>query len=134
MASIAKLSIRGVRAFSPNDDEQVIGFCFPLTIIVGANGCGTYSLYYDGHKVRYIPDFYQLAHNYNVQLILYTKQYNTQVRPRLLNPSSMRLRDHYPLETNLDKVLFMTQGQWGNLVSREVLNYDLPISKVQVWL
>ena len=34
MASIAKLSIRGVRAFSPNDDEQVIGFCFPLTIIV----------------------------------------------------------------------------------------------------
>lgn len=48
MASIAKLSIRGVRAFSPNDDEQVIGFCFPLTIIVGANGCGTYSLYYEG--------------------------------------------------------------------------------------
>lgn len=40
MASIAKLSIRGVRSFSPNDDEQVIGFCFPLTIIVGANGCG----------------------------------------------------------------------------------------------
>lgn len=40
MASISKLSIRGVRSFSPNDDEQVIGFCFPLTIIVGANGCG----------------------------------------------------------------------------------------------
>lgn len=40
MASIAKLSVRGVRSFSPNDDEQVIGFCFPLTIIVGANGCG----------------------------------------------------------------------------------------------
>mmetsp|Transcript_32482 Transcript_32482/g.56581 ORF Transcript_32482/g.56581 Transcript_32482/m.56581 type:complete len:1402 (+) Transcript_32482:134-4339(+) len=40
MASIAKLSIRGVRSFSPNDDEQVIAFCFPLTIIVGANGCG----------------------------------------------------------------------------------------------
>ena len=55
MASIAKLSIRGVRAFSPNDDEQVIGFCFPLTIIVGANGCGTYSSYY-GYEVRYIPD------------------------------------------------------------------------------
>lgn len=40
MASISKLSIRGVRSFSPNDDEQVIGFCFPLTIIVGSNGCG----------------------------------------------------------------------------------------------
>jgi len=40
MASIAKLSIRGVRSFSPEDEEQVIGFCFPLTIIVGANGCG----------------------------------------------------------------------------------------------
>lgn len=40
MASISKLSVRGVRSFSPTDDEQVIGFCFPLTIIVGANGCG----------------------------------------------------------------------------------------------
>jgi len=40
MASIDKLSVRGIRAFSPNDEEQVISFCFPLTIIVGANGCG----------------------------------------------------------------------------------------------
>ena len=40
MASINKLSVRGVRAFSPDDEEQVISFCFPLTIIVGANGCG----------------------------------------------------------------------------------------------
>ena len=40
MASISKLSIRGIRSFSPEDDEQVISFCFPLTIIVGANGCG----------------------------------------------------------------------------------------------
>jgi DNA repair protein RAD50 len=40
MASINKLSIRGVRAFSPEDDEQVIEFMFPFTIIVGANGCG----------------------------------------------------------------------------------------------
>ncbi|KAL7521947.1 hypothetical protein ACHAWX_006642 [Stephanocyclus meneghinianus] len=40
MASISKLSIRGIRSFSPNDEEQVIAFCFPLTIIVGANGCG----------------------------------------------------------------------------------------------
>ena len=131
MASIAKLSIRGVRAFSPNDDEQVIGFCFPLTIIVGANGCGTYSSYYDGYKVRYITDIYHLAHKHICNS--YHIPNNTQVRPRLSNPSSMRLRDHYPLETNLDKVLFMTQGQLDNLVSREVLNYDLPIPKVQVW-
>lgn len=40
MASINKLSVRGVRAFSPDDEEQVITFAFPLTIIVGANGCG----------------------------------------------------------------------------------------------
>ena len=41
MASISKLSIRGIRSFSSDDDEQVIGFCFPLTIIIiGANGCG----------------------------------------------------------------------------------------------
>jgi DNA repair protein RAD50 len=40
MASINKLSIRGVRSFSPDDDEQVIEFLFPVTIIVGANGCG----------------------------------------------------------------------------------------------
>lgn len=40
MASINKLSVRGIRAFSPDDEEQVITFCFPLTIIVGANGCG----------------------------------------------------------------------------------------------
>ena len=40
MASISKLSIRGVRSFSPDDEEQVIAFGYPLTIIVGANGCG----------------------------------------------------------------------------------------------
>lgn len=40
MASINKLAIRGVRSFSPDDEEQVISFCFPLTIIVGENGCG----------------------------------------------------------------------------------------------
>ena len=40
MASINKLSLRGIRAFSPDDDEQVITFAYPLTIIVGANGCG----------------------------------------------------------------------------------------------
>ena len=40
MASISKLSVRGVRAFSPDDEEQVISFYNPLTIIVGANGCG----------------------------------------------------------------------------------------------
>lgn len=40
MASINKLSIRGVRAFSPDDEEQVIEFYYPCTIIVGSNGCG----------------------------------------------------------------------------------------------
>jgi len=40
MASINKLAVRGVRAFSPDDEEQVIDFGFPLTIIVGSNGCG----------------------------------------------------------------------------------------------
>jgi len=40
MASINKLSIRGIRSFSPDDDEQVIEFLFPVTVIVGANGCG----------------------------------------------------------------------------------------------
>lgn len=40
MASINKLSIRGVRAFSPDDQEQVVEFYFPLTIITGSNGCG----------------------------------------------------------------------------------------------
>ena len=40
MASISKLSVRGVRSFSPDDEEQVISFCFPVTMIVGANGCG----------------------------------------------------------------------------------------------
>mmetsp|Transcript_6676 Transcript_6676/g.9616 ORF Transcript_6676/g.9616 Transcript_6676/m.9616 type:complete len:1419 (+) Transcript_6676:37-4293(+) len=40
MASINKLSVRGIRAFSPDDEEQVIAFCKPLTILVGANGCG----------------------------------------------------------------------------------------------
>lgn len=35
MASIDKLAIRGVRAFSPDDKEQVIEFFFPVTMIVG---------------------------------------------------------------------------------------------------
>ena len=40
MASINKLSVRGVRSFSPEDAEQVLEFYMPLTVIVGANGCG----------------------------------------------------------------------------------------------
>jgi DNA repair protein RAD50 len=40
MASINKLSIRGVRSFSPEAEEQVVDFYFPITVIVGANGCG----------------------------------------------------------------------------------------------
>jgi len=37
MASINKLSIRGIRAFSPERDET-IEFYSPLTMIVGSNG------------------------------------------------------------------------------------------------
>lgn len=44
MSSINKLSIRGVRSFSPDDEEQVLEFYHPLTVIVGANGCGKYVL------------------------------------------------------------------------------------------
>eukprot|EP00636_Phaeomonas_parva_P000117 CAMPEP_0118853646 /NCGR_PEP_ID=MMETSP1163-20130328/2154_1 /TAXON_ID=124430 /ORGANISM="Phaeomonas parva, Strain CCMP2877" /LENGTH=1012 /DNA_ID=CAMNT_0006786229 /DNA_START=23 /DNA_END=3058 /DNA_ORIENTATION=- len=39
MASIEKLSIRGIRAFSP-DQECVMEFYSPLTMIHGHNGCG----------------------------------------------------------------------------------------------
>ena len=39
MSFIDKLSIRGVRAFSP-DDEVLVQFYSPLTMIVGENGCG----------------------------------------------------------------------------------------------
>jgi DNA repair protein RAD50 len=39
MAFIEKMSIRGIRSFSPNQDEA-IEFYSPLTMIVGANGCG----------------------------------------------------------------------------------------------
>lgn len=37
--SISKLAIQGIRAFSPHR-EQTIQFFKPLTMIVGANGCG----------------------------------------------------------------------------------------------
>lgn len=43
MASIEKMQIRGIRAFSPNRDET-IEFYSPLTMIVGANGCGKTSI------------------------------------------------------------------------------------------
>lgn len=39
MSSIEKLSIRGVRSFSPNR-EEIIEFYHPLTVILGDNGCG----------------------------------------------------------------------------------------------
>jgi DNA repair protein RAD50 len=39
MTTIDKLSIRGIRSFSPQSDET-IEFYSPLTMIVGANGCG----------------------------------------------------------------------------------------------
>jgi DNA repair protein RAD50 len=43
MAAIEKLSITGIRSFSPNRDET-IEFYSPLTMIVGANGCGKTTL------------------------------------------------------------------------------------------
>lgn len=39
MAFISKMQIRGIRSFSPDRDET-IEFYAPLTMIVGANGCG----------------------------------------------------------------------------------------------
>ncbi|CEP02458.1 hypothetical protein PBRA_009042 [Plasmodiophora brassicae] len=39
MTTLHKLSVRGVRSYSP-DDESVIKFQHPLTIIVGSNGSG----------------------------------------------------------------------------------------------
>lgn len=39
MALIEKMAIRGIRSFSP-DCDQTIEFYSPLTMIVGANGCG----------------------------------------------------------------------------------------------
>ncbi|CAI5758713.1 unnamed protein product [Candida verbasci] len=39
MSSIYKLSIKGIRAFEPENDET-IQFGFPLTLICGQNGCG----------------------------------------------------------------------------------------------
>jgi DNA repair protein RAD50 len=39
MAHIDKMTLRGIRSFSPNR-EEMIEFYSPLTMIVGANGCG----------------------------------------------------------------------------------------------
>ena len=43
MANIEKMSIRGIRSFSPDRDET-IEFYSPLTMIVGMNGCGEFSI------------------------------------------------------------------------------------------
>jgi len=39
MSHLKKLAIRGIRSFSPND-EEIIEFISPLTLILGQNGCG----------------------------------------------------------------------------------------------
>jgi DNA repair protein RAD50 len=39
MSSIDKIGIRGIRSFSPAR-EEVVEFYAPLTMVVGANGCG----------------------------------------------------------------------------------------------
>ena len=43
MAAIDKLAICGIRSFNPNR-EETIEFYSPLTMIVGANGCGKTSI------------------------------------------------------------------------------------------
>eukprot|EP01041_Mallomonas_annulata_P001590 gene1590-3071_t len=43
MASLSKMSIRGIRSFSPDRDETIECYS-PLTMIVGANGCGKTSI------------------------------------------------------------------------------------------
>ena len=39
MSSIEKLAIKGIRSFSPFEDEK-IDFFKPLTLILGQNGAG----------------------------------------------------------------------------------------------
>jgi DNA repair protein RAD50 len=39
MSSITSLSIRGIRSFGPEEAATIV-FAKPLTVIVGANGCG----------------------------------------------------------------------------------------------
>jgi DNA repair protein RAD50 len=39
MSSIERLSLQGIRSFSPFDEEK-IDFCKPLTLILGQNGAG----------------------------------------------------------------------------------------------
>jgi len=41
MSCIEKMTIQGIRSYGPKDqDTQVIEFFFPVTLIVGQNGCG----------------------------------------------------------------------------------------------
>lgn len=40
MSSIEKLQIRGIRSFDAESNDQIIHFQSPLTLILGANGCG----------------------------------------------------------------------------------------------
>jgi DNA repair protein RAD50 len=41
MSSIEKMTIQGIRSYGPKDSHtQVIEFFFPVTLIIGQNGCG----------------------------------------------------------------------------------------------
>lgn len=40
MSSIEKLQIRGIRSFDVESNDHIINFQSPLTLILGANGCG----------------------------------------------------------------------------------------------
>ena len=62
MSSIDKLAVRGIRSFSPFDEEK-IEFYKPLTLILGQNGAGK-----TVRKVNYcimiVLDYHRkLAHN-----------------------------------------------------------------------
>jgi hypothetical protein len=54
MASINKLAIHGIHSFSPDDEEEVIKFSFPLTVSFGSNGCGKTSKCDFSKPYRYI--------------------------------------------------------------------------------
>jgi len=50
MSSIDKLAIRGIRSFSPFDEEK-IEFYKPLTLILGQNGAGKTVSYFSNLKM-----------------------------------------------------------------------------------
>lgn len=54
MSCIEKMTIQGIRSYGPKDqDTQVIEFFFPVTLIIGQNGCGRFSSFkYNDNKIK----------------------------------------------------------------------------------